>query len=156
RHEATSVSTKTKPCSLSIALTHTATFNGSPGSRFSRGIRCQQSHFVPQRRSGSMHAGSPHAGSCEAVSSPCSRLRGLHLGLNMSTHRPIALLVTLLLLACNKRAEPEKSALPRADASAPNAPDTQFLDEAAARAANEIESLETSKDVTCWTSFRQL
>jgi hypothetical protein len=72
----------------------------------------------------------------------------------MAIHRLIAPLV-LLAFACNKRAEPEKSA-PPADVDAPSAPDTHFLDEAASRAATEIETLESTKDVTCWTSFRQL
>lgn len=34
--------------------------------------------------------------------------------------------------------------------------DTRFLDDAATRVLAEIASLETTKDVTCWTSFRQL
>ena len=66
-------------------------------------------------------------------------------------------LLTTTLLGCPK--DPPKPAPAADDAAAATAPvtvDTKHLDAAAAKALAEIATLETTKDVTCWTSFRQL
>jgi hypothetical protein len=62
------------------------------------------------------------------------------------------------LLGC-KGAAPEQGPSPDAGPAviAPAlAPDTRFLDDLAGRVVQQIAESETTKDVTCWTSFRQL
>ena len=67
----------------------------------------------------------------------------------------------LLLGGCNScKGDETKPPSDQSEAGAKNAPssdvDASHLDDAARRALAEIVTLETTKDVTCWTSFRQL
>ncbi len=81
-----------------------------------------------------------------------------------ATHSALHLFVAPLLLTvlagCPKETPtPPAAADAAAEASAKNAElpaDTKYLDETAKKVLAEIETLETTKDVTCWTSFRQL
>jgi hypothetical protein len=61
-----------------------------------------------------------------------------------------------LLPTCKDPPAPAGGATPPALSSAAPTSDTHFLDETGKKVLAEIASLETSKDVTCWTSFRQL
>ncbi len=67
-----------------------------------------------------------------------------------------AVLAALVALAGCKKTASEPSPPPQPSASATPTADTHHLDDAATRALAEIAKLETTKDVTCWTSFRQL
>ncbi|MEO7113026.1 MAG: CRTAC1 family protein [Polyangiaceae bacterium] len=62
----------------------------------------------------------------------------------------LAALVFLSIAGCKK----DSGSV--ADASAPLRTDTTFLDDEAKRVLEKIAALEAAKDVTCWTSFRQL
>jgi hypothetical protein len=74
----------------------------------------------------------------------------------------LVLLLPLTALGCKDDPKPTPTptsqGTPSASASAapPRSMDTKFLDDAARRVLSEIATLETTKDVTCWTSFRQL
>ena len=82
---------------------------------------------------------------------PSSPSGPLHPGLN-----PLLLLVTALVVcAACKKSPGDATPAPSATASSSSA-DTHHLDDEARRALAEIATLETTKDVTCWTSFRQL
>ena len=79
----------------------------------------------------------------------------------MRSHRALLLVAPLLLVAtgCPKETPPAPVADAAAEAAAKNAAmpaDTKYLDETAKKILGEIETLETTKDVVCWTSFRQL
>ena len=72
-----------------------------------------------------------------------------------------ALLASLGIGGCKDDPKPNSTPTPQPSLSASAAPapgtmDTRFLDETAKRVLTEIATLETTKDVTCWTSFRQL
>ncbi len=75
--------------------------------------------------------------------------------------RPLAAFFAALLIgicgAC-KKAPSDRAPAPSASASSASSPtaDAHHLDDEARRALAEIATLETTKDVTCWTSFRQL
>lgn len=79
----------------------------------------------------------------------------------MRTHRALLVFLAPLLLTatgCPKETPPA-AADAAAEAAAKNseAPaDTKYLDETATKILGEIEALEMTKDVTCWTSFRML
>ena len=80
----------------------------------------------------------------------------------MRSHALFLLAAPLLLVTagCPKDPPPTPAASDAAaEASAKNAEipaDTKYLDATAQKVLAEIETLETTKDVTCWTSFRQL
>ncbi len=81
----------------------------------------------------------------------------------MRPHRAVLTFAPLLLLSlagCPKDAPSQSTnADSAAGANAKNAEpsvDTKYLDATGKRILGEIEALETTKDVTCWTSFRQL
>src|SRR5258706_9712909 len=68
-----------------------------------------------------------------------------------------AALVSMLFVACRRpTSEPAPPGASAAISSAPPATDVRFLDEAAKRVVAAIADQESTKDVTCWTSFRQL
>ncbi|HSO34289.1 MAG TPA: FG-GAP-like repeat-containing protein [Labilithrix sp.] len=72
---------------------------------------------------------------------------------------PLLAPVLLTTAGCPKDPPPQPAADAAAEAAAKTSEppaDTKYLDEAAKKVLAEIETLETTKDVTCWTSFRQL
>jgi len=67
-----------------------------------------------------------------------------------------ALFIALPLTLCGCKKEPVPSVPDASSAAAAMTTDTHFLDDEAKQVLAQIATQETTKDVTCWTSFRQL